>query len=389
MEALVERLSQLDSQAEGAIRVVMFYDTLMRRRVDLPALARASAGLAECVAGTMLHGTGRTIRMSPDGREASAPPASASTMVPITLDDEEIGMVWLERPGPPGRLDELVLERLAIAAAAVVERYGPARTTMADPALVELVISSDSDEAARARALRLQGFTADLPVRVVAVRSQLPLDQVAVLVCPARPVKAALLADVGVILATTIDPALFPAGVRAGIGASGSPDRSWQQARIALRFTGPREPVIRYDSLGALALLAEIPKDASRGNADVAAIARMAGNSEDLETLDAYCATGSQRRAADLLNLHHSSVARRLERIGKPWASNSPDPPDRHGPGSPSPPGGYSTTEEDPLFGSWRPRNGHTLVPASAHEHPEPRPLEAPTCQGDRANNPA
>jgi hypothetical protein len=44
MEALVERLSQLDAQAEGAVRVVMFYDTLMRRRVDLPALARASAG---------------------------------------------------------------------------------------------------------------------------------------------------------------------------------------------------------------------------------------------------------------------------------------------------------------------------------------------------------
>jgi hypothetical protein len=59
MEALVARLSHLDSQAEGAIRVVMFYDTLMRRRVDLPALARASANLAECVAGIRLHGTGQ------------------------------------------------------------------------------------------------------------------------------------------------------------------------------------------------------------------------------------------------------------------------------------------------------------------------------------------
>jgi hypothetical protein len=46
----------------------------------------------------------------------------------------------------------VVLDRLAIAAAAAVERYGPARTTMADPALVELVISADSDEAASARA---------------------------------------------------------------------------------------------------------------------------------------------------------------------------------------------------------------------------------------------
>ena len=109
----------------------------------------------------------------------------------------------------------------------------------------------------------------------------------------------------------------FPAGIRAGIGAADSPDRSWQQARTALRFTTPREPVIRYDDLGSLALLAEIPQDAARDNAHVAAIARMAGNPEELETLDAYCATGSLRQAADLLHLHHSSVARRLEQIGK------------------------------------------------------------------------
>jgi len=317
MEALVERLSQLDSRAEGAIRVVMFYDTLMRRRVDLPALARASAGLAECAAGIRLHGTGQAIRASHDGRQPTAPPTPASTTVPVTLDEEEIGTAWLERPGPPGPLDELLLERLAIAAGAVVERYGPARTTMADPALVELAISSEADEAAIARALRLLGFAAGLPVHVAAVRSQLPLDQVGGLVCPARLVKAAPLADVGVILATSIDPARFPAGVRAGIGAVGSAGRSWREARTALRFTGPREPVIRYDDLGALALLAVIPQDAARDNTDVAAIARVACNPECLETLDAYCATGSLRRAADVLHLHHSSVARRLEQIGK------------------------------------------------------------------------
>jgi hypothetical protein len=52
--------------------------------VDLPALARASAALAECVAGIRLHGTGRTIRMSPDGRQASAPapPTSTTTTAP-------------------------------------------------------------------------------------------------------------------------------------------------------------------------------------------------------------------------------------------------------------------------------------------------------------------
>ncbi len=317
MEALALRLSQLDEQAEGAIRVVMFYDTLMRRRVDLPALARASAVLAECVAGIRLYGTGQVIRMAPDGMRASTPPPPVPTTTPITLDEEEIGTVWLERPGPRGQLDQLLLDRLAIAAAAVVERYGPAHTTMADPALVELAISAGSDEAARTRALRLLGFAAGLPVHVVAVRSRLPLDQVGGAICPARPVKAARLADVGVILATTVDRARFPAGVRAGVAAAESPDRSWRQARTALRFTTPREPVIRHDDLGAIALLSEISEDSVRANPDVAAIARMAGDPGDLETLDAYCATGSLRRAADLLHLHHSSVARRLEQLGK------------------------------------------------------------------------
>jgi hypothetical protein len=317
MEALVERLSRLDAQAEGSLRVVMFFDTLIRRRVDLPALARASASLAECVAGISLHGAERPIRAAPDGTPAAAPPIPAAMTVPITLDEEEIGTVWLERPGPSGRLDDVLLDRLAIAAAAVVERYGPARTTMADPALVELVISSDTDEAARARALRLLGFAADLPIRVAAVRSELALDRVAVLACPGRPAKAAPIADVGVILATGIDPTRFPAGVRAGLGAAVGPERSWQQARTALRFTTARRPVVRHDNLGALALLAQVPPEVMRDNADVAAVGRIADSADDLETLDVYCAAGSLRRAADLLHLHHSSVARRVEQIGK------------------------------------------------------------------------
>jgi DNA-binding PucR family transcriptional regulator len=139
-------------------------------------------------------------------------------------------------------------------------------------------------------------------------------------------VKAASLDGVGVLLATTIDPARFPAGIRAGIGATESPDRSWQQARTALRFTTAHQPVIHHDNLGALALLAQIPQDATRNNADVTAIALIADNPEGLETLDAYCATGSLRRAADLLHLHHSSIARRLEQIGKTLGTDLTEP---------------------------------------------------------------
>ncbi|MFD6068441.1 MULTISPECIES: PucR family transcriptional regulator [Amycolatopsis] len=325
MEALAARLSHLDPDVEGAIRVVMFYDTLMRRRVDLPALVRATAGLAECVAGIRLHSTGRTIRMAPDGREAAPASAPASITMAITLDEEEIGTVWLEREGAPVALDEAVLDRLAIAVATVVERYGPARTTMADPALVELVISA-GDDAARSRALRLLGFAADTPIRVVAVRSGLPLEKIGNLICPGRPVKAASLTDVGIILATAVDPDRFPEDVRAGIGEAGCPHRSWQDARTALRFTTARRPVIHYGDLGALALLARIPEEDTRANADVVAISKLAADPEDLRTLDAYCATGSVRQAADSLHLHHSSVARRLTQIGKSLAVDLTDP---------------------------------------------------------------
>ncbi|MFF9012574.1 helix-turn-helix domain-containing protein [Streptomyces sp. NPDC014870] len=319
MEALAVRLSGLDAYAEGAIRVVAFYDTLMRRRVDLPALARASAGLAECVAGIRLHGTGRAWRVAPDGSRPSnaSSPVSGAAPVPITLDEEEIGEVWLERPGPPLLLDTVVLERLALAAATVVERYGPARTTMADPALVELVISSGGDAAATVRALRLLGFPADAPVEVVAVRSRLPLHRIGALVCPGRTVKAATVGDVGVLLTSGVAEDRFPADARAGIGAADSPERSWREARTALRFTTPHHPVVHHARLGAMALLAQLTPDAARENADVAAVAALADNPGDLATLDAYCATGSQRRAAQLLHLHHSSVARRLEQIGK------------------------------------------------------------------------
>lgn len=317
MDALVVRLSQLDTEAAGALRVVAFYDTLMRRRVDLPALTRASAGLAECVAGARLHGTGSVVRFAPNGREApGAVPVAPSIVFPVLLDGEEVGTVWLEREAAPRALDDVLLERFAIATAAVLERHGPARTTMADPALVELAISHGGDEAARARALRLLGFAVDLPVRVAAVRTREPLDRVGAQVCTGRPVKAAVVGGVGVLLAGAIDPARFPEGACAGVGAADDPAESWRQARTALRFTGPHRPVARYDDLGALALLAEVPQEAARGNADVAAIGRLSAAPDDLETLEVYCAEGSVRRTAERLHLHHSSVARRIERIG-------------------------------------------------------------------------
>src|SRR5262249_31018411 len=153
-----------------------------------------------------------------------------------------------------------------------------------------------------------------------------PLNRIGALICPARAVKAAALAGVGVILATTIDPARFPAGTRARVGDAPSLDRAWREARAALRFTSPHEPVIHHADLRRLALLTDLPPELLSRSPDVVAIERVAGNPHDLETLDVYCATGSLRRAADLLHLHHSSVGRRLDQIGKTLGLNLADP---------------------------------------------------------------
>ena len=316
MEALALRLSHLDSQAEGALRVVMFYDTLMRRRVDLPALARASAGLAECVTGIRLHGTGRTIRMSPDGRQAPAPPppTAPTTTAPITLDDEEIGTVWLERPGAPGPLDELLMDRLAIAAAAVVERYGPARTTMADPALVE----PSAPTATRRPAPERCGCWGSPPTCRSASPRYAPSSR-----STRSPAWSAQPGEGGATRRRRRHPGHHPGPgpvpIRRPRGhrrrRTPRPVLAAGPHRAGLYHRTPAGPPLRRP--GALALLAQVPQDAARDNPDVAAIARMAGNPEDLDTLDAYCHTGSLRRAADLLHLHHSSVARRLDQLGK------------------------------------------------------------------------
>jgi DNA-binding PucR family transcriptional regulator len=49
----------------------------------------------------------------------------------------------------------------------------------------------------------------------------------------------------------------------------------------------------------------------------VAAIARLAATPDQVRTLDAWCDSGSLRRAAELLHLHHSSVARRIDQLAR------------------------------------------------------------------------
>lgn len=351
MLPLILRLSQLDADAAGALRVVSFFDTLVAARASLDAVVRSTAGLAECPAGLHDETTGRLVRHG--HREATSassagpavrPPRSAVAEQEVRLGDQRVGVVWLERDGEPGRLDAIVLERMAFAVGALWPGAGP--VTLSDPALVELAVSSAVPDADRSRALRLLGFPAGAPVRVLAVRSddvrsagEDVVRMIGAVTGRGRPARSAPIGPEAAVLTTAGSeslPALgLPAGTRIGCG-TGTADlaESWRQARVAVRFAEVlgRGPVVRYGDLGSVALLAALPRDVVEADPDVTLLrswtATPAGR-RDLEVVQAYLGAGSQRLAAAALSRHHSSVSRRLDSLTARWGIDLERPADR------------------------------------------------------------
>ncbi|WP_158887666.1 helix-turn-helix domain-containing protein [Amycolatopsis anabasis] len=313
MEGLLLRLSALDADAENAVRVIGFFDSLVARKVGLETLLRNASALAECPIGVHVPGQGVWLRADPRGEVCAAgrTPAGAAKR---EFDD---GLrCWLERSGAALPLDEMLLERFAIAVALVLDRPRGALPELGDPALLELALADSAGEAERSRALHLMGLTPVAPIRVLALDpggEAIPaLDDVR---------SAALGAWRAVLLPGHDDPAgLVPAGVRAGIGprvnAIDAPG-SWRDARSALRFTDAASmPIVWAEGLGGLALLADKLGAADiAGVTDVAALDRLAAEptgADLLAVLQAFCATGSVRKAATAVYRHHSTIATRM-----------------------------------------------------------------------------
>ncbi|MDX3228997.1 PucR family transcriptional regulator [Streptomyces sp. ME19-01-6] len=370
MKGLLLRLSALDADAATAVRVIAHFEALLGSgALDATSLARSTAGLAECAAGLELP-DGRRARFGPGGAALPAEPK-------VVSQDAELGpsgRVWLERPGPPGPFDDLILEWMAIAARTLCGSPAPPRMPhasltprtpgsreVADPALMEVVLSERESDHDRARALRLLGLAPELPLRMVAVRGDpavdAGLDAVAllgratldavvrvtrtgpwgtVLVQPpdgaADSPAAALRAAVADPLRGAVaDPLRGPdvprdAARRLRVGVGGlapglAAQDSWRQACTALRFAvagSPREAVVDHDALGPVALLADIPAErlgALPEARQLDALATQPNGCLTIAALAAFCRTGSLRQAAAELHLHHSSVAARLAHV--------------------------------------------------------------------------
>ncbi|MGW4406101.1 helix-turn-helix domain-containing protein [Nonomuraea sp. NPDC004702] len=385
MQGLLLRLSTLDTDAESAVRVIAYFDSLVRDHVTVPVLLAATARLARCPVGLHDATAGRRLRTGPDGRAADAQTPGAGKRAGAGPQEGArarelsggLGSVWMEREGAPHDLDDIVLERFAAAAELTLERAAAQAREGRDPALVELVLSAETGEAERARALRLLGFAPSTPLQALAfalpsnplrttasplpsdplqaTASPLPRDplqatasplpgdplQTTAFPLPGDPFAAGLramghrvrTARIGdtqaALVATTVEGEL-PEGARVGIGPElpGShAAESWAKARTALRFTGPHDRVVRWTDLGALALFADLPGPAVAELADVRAMARL---SEDhLLAVRALCSAGSVRAAATGAHLHHSSMAARIARAESALGFSLADPAGR------------------------------------------------------------
>ncbi|MEV4706644.1 helix-turn-helix domain-containing protein [Actinoplanes sp. NPDC049316] len=288
MKDLAVRLAALDADAGAALRVIAYFDSLMESHAGLTAIVRGAAVLADCPARLVDEQRRVRLRVTQRGESAwtDGPPDPAwlsAAAGPATLT--------LERPGPPGPVEAMILERAAGAAKAVLDRTR-GRAPAADPASVELVVDASAPPDVRRQAARRLG-----------------LD-------PAGKAAAVALETGPRVFAGTPPPVTGRAGIGPAVPVLDLPS-SWTAARVALRFAAdgtdedPGPTVVHHDDLGALALLAELGDRSSLP--DVRALDHAASAAPWMPaTLQAVADTISLRAAATALRVHHSTLQDRV-----------------------------------------------------------------------------
>jgi hypothetical protein len=286
MKDLAVRLAALDADAGAALRVIAYFDSLVEARAGLQSIVRGAAVLADCPARLTDDERRVRIRVTAAGVNAwldgtAAPDWMATPAGSATL--------WLERAGPPGPVEAMILERAAGAARAVLDRTR-GRAPAADPASAELIVDASAPADVRRQAARRLGLAGTaypiaMPAEIRVLSGPLPE-------LPGR------------------------AGIGPAVEILDLP-ASWAAAKVALRFAAegtdedPGARVVHAAELGTLALLAEVGDQSAAP--DVKALEHAAAAAPwMLTTLHAMAASISLRAAATALRVHHSTLQDRI-----------------------------------------------------------------------------
>lgn len=289
MQELAGRLTALDPEASESLKVISYFDALVANGAGAESLVRAGAILAGTAAGAHL-GT-RTLRVDGAGRRTEGAldgdwRTAAAPGGPV---------VWIERSGPALANDAMILERMSLALEIVESRRGGAGGAL------EVALDPEHPVEERVAAAGRLRLDAGGPLHVWALpASARPGGVTAVIATPEGLVRAAI--------APAETAPTAPAGVAAASGPAMLAD-AWRDARLALRLTDTRHPVVVADDLGALILVARAFDPAAPPHPDVAALRSLDERSR--EVLDALVAAESVRAAASALSMHHSSLQAR------------------------------------------------------------------------------
>ncbi|WNV90412.1 helix-turn-helix domain-containing protein [Umezawaea sp. Da 62-37] len=292
MEDLVGRLAALDPDAGAAVKVIAYFDRLVEARAGLEPIVRGAAVLTGVAARLVDDDRGVSVRVDDKGvvRPLGGPPDPRWPNAPLHPGGPPA--LWLERPGPAGPVEAMVLERAVSAARGVLARQrGPAT---ADD--VAAVLDATVGERARQRAARRLGLGAE--ARAVALDGNRPK-----------------------VLAADREPPPGRAGVGPTVPVLDLPS-SWAAAKTALRFAAagteqdPGPSVVHADRLGGLAVLAAAVGPGAEPVPDVRDLERARSAAPwALATLVAVATTPSLRTAATTLVVHHSTLQDRLAHV--------------------------------------------------------------------------
>lgn len=319
------RLAGLDAGAASSVRVIDYFDALIRHRADVPTAVRAAAALGECTVGISLIRDGNApvnLRCGPGGGVLSA--ADGEPQVAERLVGDGLsGRVWIERDGQPHPLDALLVERLALTVTAIAARTGrPAPTSATRSA--DLLFAADREAAeSSCTALHIA------PDSLVRVASATGIRTSLVEMLPGEPAAGhsteVVRKDERLLVCTHntgVPPCPVQHGVRIGLSfaveARDVRDHV-RTAQFARDNATADEPAVVADELGALVLMSPEPVADLCAIPDLRALQTMPlqHGQELLRTLDAYLYSGSLRAAATRLNLHHTSVSQRLAKLSQ------------------------------------------------------------------------